>query len=312
MICTMNKQKPTAPVGAGLIILSSVFYASYGVWTKLMGSAFGGYLASGIRSIGVLLILLVIAAVLKKLEPLQLRRTWPYIGGMLLAALFIWGPYYYAILHAGVGVSMTINYASFVIGMLVFGVLMDGERFTKTKLISAVLGIVGLVLMCLTSITGAGWMAFGAAAVSGILAAFSTLLVKLIPYNATQSTIASWATSIVSNLFMAVVLRETVPAFGWDKQWVALLVFVVASLIASLTYNTGLKLIDAGIAGVLGLLQIALGVVFGVVLFHERPSLLVLVGVIVIIIASAVPYLQKWRAAQVLSGRVRQLATKRA
>src|ERR1700741_2496517 len=104
----MANKKYTAPLGASLVVLSSFFYATYGIWTKLMGDFFGGYTASALRSVLVLLILLPIALVYRKLEPLNLKQNWRYIAGMLVASLFTWGPLYYAILHAGVGISLAI------------------------------------------------------------------------------------------------------------------------------------------------------------------------------------------------------------
>src|SRR5665647_716150 len=86
------KNKSNAPLGAGLVVLSSLFYASYGIWTKLMGNYFDGYTASALRSVVVLLILVPIAIWYRKFEPLHIKKNWPYICGMVIASLFTWGP----------------------------------------------------------------------------------------------------------------------------------------------------------------------------------------------------------------------------
>ncbi len=57
-----------------------------------------------------------------------------------------------------------------------------------------------------------------------------------------------------------------------------------------------MKLIDAGAAGILGLLEIVLGIVFGVAFFHEKPALIVLLGAIIIICAAAIPYINDYKA----------------
>jgi drug/metabolite transporter (DMT)-like permease len=54
------------------------------------------------------------------------------------------------------------------------------------------------------------------------------------------------------------------------------------------------KLIDAGAAGILGLLEIVFGILFGAVLFGERPGPIVLIGAAVIIAAAAVPYIRDY------------------
>ena len=285
-----------APLGASFIVLSSVFYASYGVWTKLMGNFFDGYTASAYRSVIVLLLLLPIALSIRSFQPLRLRQNWHYIVGLIVASLFTWGPIYYATLHAGIGVSTTVNYASIVIGQFFFGWLLAGERFTRDKALSAGLGFVGLALIFSPSIHGLGWLALAAAAVSGLSVGANAVFAKKIKYNATQTTVVLWSTSIFANFLMAFVLRRPVPDFGWHVEWLYLVLFAIASLVASWSLVSGVKLIDAGAAGVLGLLEIVFGVLFGVVLFHEQPGFIVLIGALVILAAAAIPYMKDYNA----------------
>ena len=147
-----------APLGASFIVLSSVFYASYGVWVKLMGNFFGGYMASALRSVLVLLILVPLALAQRKLGKLDWRRNWPYLALMALSSTLVWGPLYYSIIHAGVGISLAINYAALVIGMFFFGWLFVKERYTKDKWLSTVLGLGGLWLIFRRACRGSvGW-----------------------------------------------------------------------------------------------------------------------------------------------------------
>ena len=225
--------KNKAPVGASLIVLSSFFYASYGIWTKLMGNFFDGYTASAFRSVLVVVMLVVVAAQLKGFEPLNLKRNWYWIAAMIFASLFTWGPLYYAILHAGVGISLSIAYASIVIGMFFFGWLCAGERFTKDKALSASLGIIGLALIYTPTVHNFGWLALTGALVSGLSSAANAVFAKRIHYKATQSTLVLWSASIVANFAMAAVFSKSWPVFGWHIAWLYLVVFALASVIAS-------------------------------------------------------------------------------
>lgn len=288
----MSSKKVAAPLGATLVVVSSIFYASYGVWTKLMGDFFSGYTASALRSVLVLVILVPIALVLRKFEPIQFKKNLHYLIGLVVASCFIWGPLYYSILHAGISMTLTVAYASIVIGMFVFGWLMAGERFTKDKAISAALGLFGLVLIFSPSGSDVAWFALGLAFLSGLGSAFNTVIVKKIPYNATQATLVMWVASVIANVFMAFLFQEKQPAMGLHIQWLYLVFFAIASVIATWTLVTGVKLIEAGAAGILGLLEIVFGVAFGMILFHERPSTLALAGAVVIIAASTIPYVK--------------------
>lgn len=261
-----------------------------------MGNFFGGYTASALRSVAVLILLLPIAFVYRRLEPLNLKRNWRYITGMIVASLFVWGPLYYAILHAGIGISLTINYASIVIGMFFFGWLLLKERFTRDKLISAVLGFVGLALVFSPSMRSIGLFALSAALVSGFAIAANMVIAKQMPYNATQSTVILWATSVIANAVMAFVFSESVPVVGWHVEWLYLVIFSVASIIASWSFIRGMKLIEAGAAGILGLLEIVFGVLFGIIFFSEQLEAIVLAGIVTIIAAAAIPYIKDYNA----------------
>ncbi len=286
----MNKAK--VPLGAGLILLSSLFYASYGIWTKLMGDFFGGYTASALRSVVVLILLIPITWKLKRFEPLNLKKNWRYILGMIGASLFIWGPLYYAVLNAGVGLALTVAYASIVIGMLFFGWLLAHERFTLAKTASVMLGIIGLALIFSPSTSHVAWLALGAAMLSGLATALNTVISKNIQYNATQTTVVLWVTSVIANTLMLFVFREQYPVIGAHVEWIYLILFAGASLVASWSLTKGVKLIDAGVAGILGLFEIVFALVFGAVLFQENPSFLAILGAGIIIVAAAVPYLK--------------------
>lgn len=261
-----------------------------------MGNFFDGYTASALRSILGVIIITVIAFFYHKFEPLHLKQNWPYIAGLVISSLFVWGPLYFAILHAGVGISLAINYASLVIGMFFFGWLFAGEHFTKDKAVSTVLGIIGLGLIFSPTFSGLPWIGLAAALVSGFSGAACDVCAKQIHYNSTQSTMVLWTASTVANAFMAFVLGKSYPAFDGQIQWLYLLIFAITSVIASWLLVRGMKLIDAGTAGILGLLEIVFGVIFGVIFFRERPTLLVLAGMAIIIVAAAIPYFKNFNA----------------
>ncbi len=286
----MKNRTFSAPLGASLIVISSFFYASYGIWTKLLGNFFDGYTATVLRSILVVIILGSLAVLYRKFEPLHLKKNWIYIAGLFIASLFTWGPLYYAILFGGVGISLAVNYACIVIGTFFFAWIFASERFTKDKAYSAILGIIGLVLIFSPTFSSLAWLPIAAACLSGLSSGANNVFLKKVHYNPTQSTLVGWTSGIIANLLMAFVLGKSYPSFRFQIQWFYLLLFAIASVISSWFFVKGLKLIDAGAAGILGLLEIVFGVILGVVLFHEKPSLIALFGIALIIIAAAIPY----------------------
>jgi drug/metabolite transporter (DMT)-like permease len=288
--------KYKAPLGASLVVLSSFFYASYGIWTKLMGDFFDGYTASVYRSLFVIAILVPIALTARTWSRIEWKRDWLYLAGMIIASCFVWGPLYYAILHIGVGIAVAANYGAMILGMFFFGWLLVHEKFTKDKAVSCFLGCLGLVIIFVHRGSVISLLPLGAAVISGISIAANMVIAKKIPYGGTQSTIILWATSLIANALMVLVFREKSPQFGAHIEWLYLLFFSVASVVASWSFVRGSKLIDVGAAGILGLLEIVFGLLFGIVLFDEQPGGLVIVGALVIIAAAAIPYLKDYNA----------------
>jgi drug/metabolite transporter (DMT)-like permease len=285
-----------APVGASLVVLSSVFYASYGVWTTLMGDFFGSFTASALRCLLVLGGLVVIAMVRRELQKIHWQRDRKWLATMVISSVFVSAPLYYAVLNAGIGISLAVAYVGIVIGMFIFGWLFNNERFTKNKLVATILGILGLAMVFSPSFKTGGWFALAAAFAAGLATAVNMVTTKKIPYNSSQSAILVWASGVIANVPLVFLLSEPLPTSGWHIQWIYLLLFAAASLVASWTFIKGLKLIEAGAAGILGLLEVVFGVVFGVVFFREEPSWVVLAGIASILAAAAIPYLHHYNA----------------
>jgi len=291
------RHRVSAPLGASLIVGSSVLYASYGVWTTLMGDFFGGgYATSALRSALVLAIFVGAAAVTGQMGGFSLRTKWRWWAGALGASVLMWGPFYYAILHEGIGVALSMNYGAYIVGTFAFARIVLRERFTKDKWLATGLSFAGLYLLFTPNLAAVGWVALGAACVSGVSFGAINIVLKGAPYGVMKSNVMMWSTSLVANILMAVVVGQRVPAAGWDVRWVFLGLFAISSIVSSLMYVGGLKLIEAGAAGVLGLLEVVFGLVLGVVSFGQHVTIIALVGVVFILGAAAIPYVKDYNA----------------
>jgi len=261
-----------------------------------MGNFFGSFTASALRCLLVLGGLIIVAMARRELQKINWRRDRKWFVTMVISSIFVSAPLYYAVLNAGIGISLAIAYIGIVIGMFIFGWLFENERFTKEKLIATMLGVFGIVLVFSPSIKLGAWLALVGALVAGLATAANMATTKKIPYNGSQSAILVWGSGVIANVPLVFLLGEPLPSIGWHTQWLYLLLFAVASLVASWTFIKGLKLVEAGAAGILGLLEVVFGVLFGAFFFHERPSLVVLIGIASIVAAAAIPYLQHYNA----------------
>lgn len=232
----------------------------------------------------------------KQLAPIQFRRDAWNLLGLLFSTALIAAPLFYAVKIIGVGLSTTIAYAGIVIGAFFFGFVIGGEKYTKDKWVSTILGIAGLFFVFSPSTKSFGFLALIAALVSGLATGLNMVINKRIRYSATQSTILTWGATIISNVPLVLILNETMPKVRSDVHWLYLLGFATVSVLSSFTLISGLKLIEAGAAGILGLLEIVFGVIFGMLLFNEKLTLLIFIGIILITSAAAIPYFQHYNS----------------
>lgn len=285
----------TTLYGSSLIIASSLFYGSYGVWTRLMGNSFGPFMQAWIRGVLVVLVLLPVFFFGKqKWERIRWREDKWWLTVWCLANWMIGAPYYYAINHLGIGLAVLIFYSGYLLAMFVLGWLLGGERYDMPKLLATALALVGLLLTSAPTFRHAELLPLTAAAVAGMSVGLDMVVAQKIHYASTQTTVLAWATGLVGSLPMAFLLREHVPP-AVNVHWLYLLAYVAACTAASWLSIRGVKLIEAGAAGILGLLEIVWALLFGSIFFGEHPHSLVYIGAVCIVAAAAIPYLKTMR-----------------
>jgi S-adenosylmethionine uptake transporter len=284
-----------AALGASLVVLSSFFYAMYGVWTRLMGDAFGGYQQALIRSVIVVAVLLPIAAFHKQLSRLHWRRDAHWFALSLISSALISGPIYYAVLRVGIALSTAILYAGIIVGMFLFGWVFNRERYTLRKFAATALAGVGLWCVFAPSIYSIGVLPLIAALGAGLATGLNIVSSQKMPYNASQTTIIAWMGGILANIGMLYLTGDIHHPLHFGIAWLYIVLFGLTCIVASWSVIRGVKLIDAGTTGILSLLEIVFGSAFGMIFFGERPAALALAGMGIIIAAAAIPYLGQIR-----------------
>lgn len=286
-----TKQRNT-PLGAGLVVASSFVYASYGIWTKLLDEYFPEFILAVLRSSLVVIFLLPFALYKKQLTKIFFKRDAKLFIYLLISGLMVPAPFTYAVDEIGIGLALAIVYAGIVIGALFFGKMMTSEIITKEKWFAVAFGFVGLYLVLAQTTEQFGFIGGAAALVSGVGVGLNMVVNKKMPYGATQTTINSWAATALVNIpFVFIASEHISDSFKIEKIFY-IIIFSLASLIASYLIIKGLKMIDAGVASLLGLLEVVFGVFFGVVFYDEHLKFIVLVGMSLILLAAAIPYLE--------------------
>jgi drug/metabolite transporter (DMT)-like permease len=289
----MSKSKQTsAPLGAGLVVASSFVYASYGIWTKEIDSYFPEFILAVFRSLLVVLLFLPLAIYKKQLSKVFLKRDSKLILYLFISGLMVPAPFVYAVIEIGIGLALTIVYVGIVIGALLFSKFMAGEVLTFDKWLSVLFGFTGLFFVLGPTANEFGLKGAIAALISGLGVGLNMVINKKMPYSAIQTAIHSWLATAIVNLPFVFIYGEQFPSNFNSIKYVYLLLFSFASLCASFLVIKGLKLIDAGVASLLGLLEIVFGVMLGFVFYDERFTIAVITGICFICTAAAIPYVK--------------------
>lgn len=293
----MKELRKSAPLGATLVVVGSLFFGAYGVWFKLLGDYFGAFTQATIRHAITASLFILIAIGLKKIGPIYWRRDARWLAISAITSAIIPASWYYAILHSGIGISSVLLYLGLVLGMFFFGWLFVKERYTRDKWLATALGIGGMILIFAPSLGSGTWLALISAFLgAGFASGLNVVASKQMPYNGSHTAAIVWTLGCFANLPFIFLFHESLNVFHWDISWLYIIAFGLTSIIASGAIIQGVKMIEAGAAGILGLLEIVFGVLFGVIFFSERPGALAIMGMVLIVAAAAIPYVKDYNA----------------
>ncbi len=291
----MNQSRKDSSAGIPLIATASILYATYGIWAKLMGSTFSAFTQAWIRAVIVAACMFAIAWLMHGLTRIDFkdRTTRKWLLVLLFANAFIQGPMYYSVNHAGVGLSMAVGYGTAVLAAYILGWAINRELITGTKRVSLALGLLGLVAVYFSSLNFINTAALSLAVLSGIVAAVDIIALQKLKFGVLQAAGLSWLAVAITSLPLAFAFHETLPSLSQAGAWMYLLIFAATSLLASWIHTTGLRKVEANIVGLFGLLEIVFAVIFGMLLFNENLGAVQIVGIVLILVACAVPYLSQ-------------------
>lgn len=280
-----------------MILLSAIGFGSYGLWSRFIGPEFGIFTQGWVRSAIVLTILIPIAIYSKKFKKVESNdRKWILIS--VLFGVATQAPLYYAYNHMDIGTAILIFYAMYVITSYLVGRIFLGEKIIPIKIIALLLAFLGLFLVFGFSIAIFSVLAMLLAAINGIASGGEVATTKKSTqkFSSLQIGIYVWVGILVTHLPLALLLGEKQVPLAINFTWFAMLGFALAGLIAFWLVIEGYKYVDASIGGLMGLLEIVFGVIFGIIFFHEHLTVTIVFGGLLIILAGMLPDLFAIRA----------------
>ena len=282
--------------GAGIVALSAIFFGSYGVWARLISDHLPNLFQVWTRS---LLISVVLAVIL------ILTRSWKNIAKKDLKWVAVYtlfgscavAPYFYAFNKLGIGPSTLLFYASLTVVSYLAGFFAFKEKMTLSKIASLILAFIGLFLIFDFSVKANLILAAACAVFSGAGGGIEVCFTKKISdrYRATQISWLLWTVIFIIHFALSLFFGESWTLPSLSVPWIGVLGYSLASLIAFFLVVIGYKYFEPSVGGIIGLLEIIFGIIFGVLLFKEPLTSSVVWGTIFILASATLPNVAELR-----------------
>lgn len=287
----------TTTRGTLYILISSLFYASYGVWARLMGGVFGEFNQAWSRGLLLLVFVLMYGWHKGIFKPIP-REDWKWFIVIALCGGLNQAPYYLGFQGLGVGTGTVIFYATLLIGGYLIGAIFFGERLGLIKVVSLLLALIGIGTIYQLSLAPDQLFSALAMMAAAMMGSVAAVLPKKLSgkYHEFQIMSGYFVVMVIANGVLSSVVGETLPSVSSTTAWLGQLGYAVAMLLANAAVIEGFRYIEASVGSLIGLAEIILGVLLGYILFFEPLSSGVLTGSVLITTAAALPSLAKMRA----------------
>ena len=275
-----------------LVLLSALMFGSYGVWSRLMGGHFSPFYQGWTRGLIILLLVTPYLIWKKQIIPIK-RKDWGWFAVFMCFTSLTQAPLYYAYNHMDIGTATVLFYATMLLTMYVFGFGFFGEKLSKVKIVAFVIACLGLYVTFSFSLIVFPLLAASMAVLNGMASGGEISSSKRLTgdYTALYVTWLSWVMVLMTNFPASRILGEVEYLPALTLPWLYQLGYVGASIVGFWAVIEGFKYVEASIGGLLGLMEVVFGIIFGILIFGEGLTLRSGIGAILVIMAASLPHL---------------------
>ena len=278
-------------------IVSGAMWGSAGIFVrKLTELGMNSYTVVSVRVVLAVLILAVWLGIYdRNLLKIKLKDLWIFVAGGIVGMFGLNICYNFAISELSLSLAAVLLSLSPVFVLFMAAILFK-EKITSKKVICMTIAIAGCVLASgvLESASTMRWSVKGI--IVGIIGAFFYGLYGIISKTAMERGYHAFTTTFYC-LFM--VMLVVIPLTNWKlvtnvvvANPIKMSVFLVihslcTSVLPYILYTFSIRYIDAGMASILASGEPVAAMIFGVIFFSEIPTVLSVVGIVLVIVALA-------------------------
>ncbi len=281
-------------MSAGLVILSAVFFATYGIWSKLMMGSFGEFNQATVKAVILLAVLIPVGWYFKWFKQIR-QEDFKWFGIIALMGGLNQAPYFFGFEHLTVGTATLLFYLALTVGSFILGKFLFGEKIGRDKQTALILAVMGLLVIYKFYLLPSQLLAAGSTILAGVMGATAVVLSKKLSgnYSEIQIIMGYLVAMIITNPILSLMAGEQFPRIALSIPWMAQLGYAASYLIANVSVVAGYKKLDPSIGALIGLSEVVFGAVFGVITFRETVTASLLIGSGLIILAAAWPEIMK-------------------
>ncbi len=256
---------------------------------KLNVWGFGSMDIVALRAITTSILLFVFLFVFDKSKlKLKLKDIWCFIGTGVFSIVFFNFCYFKAITLTSLSVAAILLYTAPAIVMILSAVLFH-EKITKIKVLSLVLTFVGCVLV--TGIVSGGATLNAKGILVGLGAGLGYALYSIFSRYALDRGYHSLTISFytfVFAMFATIPFAHYSEMIGICKDDLGIIGFcflfgLISTVLPYITYTSGLKNMENSKASIIASIEPVTATLLGVFLYHEKLSVLEIIGVILVL-----------------------------
>lgn len=278
-------------------IISGAMWGSAGIFVrKLTELGMNSYTVVSVRVVLAVLILAIWLGIYdRNLLKIKLKDLWIFVAGGVVGMFGLNICYNFAISELSLSLAAVLLSLSPVFVLFMAAILFK-EKITSKKVICMTIAIAGCVLASgvLESASTMRWSVKGI--IVGTIGAFFYGLYGIISKTAMERGYHAFTTTFYC-LFM--VMLVVIPLTNWKlvtdvvvAKPVKMSVFLVihslcTSVLPYILYTFSIRYIDAGMASILASGEPVAAMIFGVIFFSEIPTVLSVVGIVLVIVALA-------------------------
>lgn len=276
--------------GSSLIALSALFFGTYGIWSRLMGHTFGEFTQAWTRATLILIVLIPFALLTHQFKKIE-QRDLKWFLIVALAGGFNQAPYYFGFQGLPIGTATLLFYVNLTLGAFLIGTLFFKEKLTSLHWLSLGIAVIGMGLVYTFTLGSDQLIPAILTSMAGLMGATTVVFSKKISHRYTEIQILSgtFLCMLITNLVFSFLVKEPLPPLEVSQAWLGQIGYCVAMVIANVSVVSGFKYVEPSIGGLIGLLEVFFGIVFGLLFFHEVLTLGGVIGTVMIVLAAGLP-----------------------